>query len=101
MDLLSKAAAFVREAMDVNRLAAADDLKITPDTLAQIEAGVRSPEPFVDNYREAFGVDLYIVAVVFFTDVNQIPEPLREASESLRVAWRQDIEATLAARRGR
>lgn len=96
---LGQAAKYLREELRLSQRAAAEEVGISFVYLNRIETGKACPSPnILERYRKAWGVDLYMLAVGLFTDLDELPGSLRAPMEALTNAWKQQIEATVVHR---
>lgn len=69
-------------------------------TLAELEAveanAIYPPEMLLRRVRDVYGVDLYVLAWLWFGDANQLKEPLRSKVIELTKSWGERAEAAIA-----
>jgi hypothetical protein len=53
----------------------------------------------IEKFYDAWGVDLYMLAVAKFASTDRIPQRLSKAVGELASAWDREIESVLARRR--
>lgn len=99
MNRLCKAAKFIREELGLSVEETAKETRKRPCVIYDLENGLPPSQVTIDSYREAFGLDLYMVAVAFFTDYNNVPEPLMKAVVALNTAYKNQIAVIVAKRR--
>jgi transcriptional regulator with XRE-family HTH domain len=97
---LGDAASYLRERFGLSQRAAARELGISHIHLNNIENGKVSPTAsMIEKFYDAWGVDLYMLAVAKFSSKERIPARLSKAVGALASAWDREIEAVLARRR--
>ena len=50
----------------------------------------------IEKYYDAWKIDLYMLAVVRFSDDERVPESLRDAVEEMIRGWDAEIESRIA-----
>ena len=96
---LGEAAKYIRSRLGISQREAAHQLRISHIHVNNIENGKASPTAMMlEKYYEAWGIDLYMLAVVKFSSGERLPESLRSSAEELMRDWDEDIEALIAAK---
>ncbi len=77
-------------------------LGIKPSTLSGINAdwnpftcAFQLPDAFVDRFREAFGIDLYVASASLWLDVDRMPKSMRRPSAALLAHSDQELQAAV------
>lgn len=97
---LGDAARYLRQRLGLSQRAAARELGISHIHLNSIENGKVSPTAsMIEKFYDAWGIDLYMLAVAKFSSKERIPARLSKAVGALASAWEREIEAVLAQRR--
>ena len=97
---LGTAAKYLRDRLGLSQRAAAQELGISYVHLNNIENGKASPSPeMLEKFRDAWGIDLYMLAVGMFSDKATLPAPLRKPLSALTKAWSAEIESLIEMRR--
>jgi len=96
---LGSAARHLRERLQLSQRRAAKELGISHVHLSNIENGHTSPTAsMIEKYYVAWGVDLYMLAVVQFSDENRLPACMEKVISDLHESWDAEIEEAIAAR---
>lgn len=96
---LGAAARYLRERLQLSQRKAAAELGISHVHLSNIENGHTSPTAsMIEKYHTAWGIDLYMLAVVRFSDEDRLPACMENVISQLHEAWDAEIEEALAAR---
>ena len=94
---LGEAAKFLRNRLGLSQREAALQLGISHIHVNNIENGKASPTAMMlEKYYDAWGIDLYMLAVVKFSADERLPESVRSSVDEMLRAWDQDIEAVVA-----
>ena len=89
---LGEAARQLRNRMGYSLREAGESLGISFDRIHKIETGKASPTTrTIERYYAAWGVDLYMMAVVMFGDGSRVNWIMKETVEELRADWEQQI----------
>lgn len=89
---LGKAAQDLRQKLKLSLRAAADELGVSYVHLCNVENCKASPSPeMIEKFHAAWGIDLYMYALAFFSDDREIPKELRGPIKALEAGWRQHI----------
>src|SRR5688572_16389507 len=97
---LGEAARYLRTQFGLSLRQAAEELQISFVHLSNIENGKASPSPeMLEKFRQAWGIDLYMLAAGMFSDRTRVPKPLREPLDALTKAWKQEVERAIVVRR--
>ncbi len=95
------AVAFLRNKLELSQRAAADELGISYVYLNRLENGKVSPtSAMLEKFFEVWGIDIYMLAVCRFADVNRLPLGMRSTSKSLKDAWEKQIDQLIENRKG-
>lgn len=90
---IGEAARYLRSRLGLSQRKAATELGISYVHLSNIENGKALPSPtMLDKYREAWGIDLYMLAVGMFSDEGTVPKPLRASVKAMTEAWKAEID---------
>lgn len=93
---LGTAARYLRQRLKLSQRKAASRLGISHVHLSNIENGHTSPTAsMIEKYFEAWGVDLYMLAVVKFSDGKRFPSSMDKVVLELHNAWDAEIEAAI------
>lgn len=96
---IGEAARYLRNRFGLSQRDAAAELGISYVHLSNIENGKALPSPtMLDKYREAWGIDLYMLAVGMFSDEETVPKPLRASVKAMTEAWKAEIEDVIQRR---
>ena len=89
---LGEAARQLRERMGYSLKEAGKSLGISFVQIHKIETGKASPTArTIERYYSAWGVDLYMMAVVMFGDGSRVNWIMKETVDELRADWEQQI----------
>ena len=89
---LGEAARQLRKRMGYSLRDAENSLGISCWYIQRIEAGKSSPTAgMIERYYAAWGVDLYMMAVVMFGDGSRVNWIMKETVDELRADWEQQI----------
>ena len=90
---IGEAAKYLRTSIGVSQRHAGEWLGISYVHINKIENGKASPTAeMIERYFTAWGIDLYMLAVVLFADDARIPQSVRMSAEELRAGWQEEIE---------
>src|SRR5687767_1800106 len=96
---LGEAAKYLRGRLGLSQRAAAEELGISYVHLCNIENERVSPSPeMIDRFRATWGIDLYMLAVGLFADIDDIPQPIRKPMKELTRAWTLEVDRLINAR---
>lgn len=94
---LGEAARQLRNRMGCSLKEAGKSLGISFVHIHKIETGKASPTAgVIERYYAAWGVDLYMMAVVMFGDGSRVNWIMKETVEELRSDWDAQIEQLIA-----
>ncbi len=94
---LGEAARHLRERLGYSQREAGKALGISYPHLNAIENGKASPTAgMIERYYTAWGVDLYMMAVVMFGDGSRVNWIMKETIDELRVDWEAQIEQRIS-----
>ena len=97
---LCDAARELRTRLGLSLRSAAKELGISFVHLSNIENDNVSPSAeIIDRFRRAWGIDLYMFAVCYFSDANDFPEGISHPLARLKKAWEREIDALIERRR--
>lgn len=97
---LGKAAKWIRTELGLSQRAAAKELEITAVHLCNIERGHAQPSPpMMEKFREAWGIDLYMIAAMLFVDREEYPLQMHHAMNKLERLWRDWVHLEATGRR--
>lgn len=97
---LGKAAKWIRTEFGLSQRAAARELGITAVYLCLIEHGHRQPSlSMMEKFREAWGIDLYMVAATRFVDRKEYPPLIHAAMDRLEYMWNHVVQVAAFSRR--
>lgn len=90
---LGKAAQELRTRLGLSLRQAAVELGMSHVHLCNLENGKASPSPeMIERFHAAWGIDLYMYALVFFADDRETPKELRGPVKALEAGWKRHIE---------
>ena len=93
---LSKAAQDLRGRLGLSLRQAALELGVTHAHLCNVENGKASPSPeMLEKFHDAWGIDLYMYALVFFPEERETPDGLKAPVKALAKGWKRHIERLL------
>jgi len=96
---LGMAARDLRDRLGLNVRDAAVELGISYPHLSNVENGKASPSPkMLEKFHDAWGIDLYMYALVFFSDDRETPKGLKAPLKALTEGWKRHIESILRER---
>ena len=96
---LGNAARDLRSRLGLSMRDAASQLGMSYAHLCNIENGKASPSPeIIEKFHDAWGIDLYMFAIVFHSDDRRTPKALRKPVMALESAWKKHIELKLSNR---
>ena len=92
MNHLGEAARQLRERMGYSLKETGKSLGMSSVQIHKIETGKESPTTStIERYYAAWGVDLYMMAVVMFGDGSRVNWIMKETVDELRADWEQQI----------
>ena len=92
MNHLGEAARQLRERMGYSLKETGKSLGISYEHIHRIETGKTTPTTrTIERYYTAWGVDLYMMAVVMFGDGSRVNWIMKETVDELRADWEQQI----------
>ncbi|HVX13864.1 MAG TPA: helix-turn-helix transcriptional regulator [Pirellulales bacterium] len=93
---LGKAAKDLRTRLRLSLREAEAELGISYVHLCKIENGKVDPSPgMIERFHDAWGIDLYMFAVVYHSEDRETPKPLQAPVKALMQGWKQHIEMLL------
>ena len=99
---LGEAAKYVRNRLGLSQRRAGEVLGISHIHINNVENGKTSPSPAIlEKYFDAFGIDLYMVAIVLFSDAERLPKAMRSAAGELKEEWDRQLERTIIELQGK
>ncbi len=97
---LGEAIRYLRNRLGLSQRDAAEELGISFVHLSNIENGKASPSPeMLERFRDAWGIDIYMLAAGMFSDQKCVPKPLRGPLAALTKAWREEVERLIVVRK--
>lgn len=76
----------------------------TPEVIRIVESveanAIYAPEWLMNSVQRTYGVDLYVLAWLWFGDATKLKEPLRSKVIALTKSWGERAEAALASAKG-
>ena len=95
MNNLGKAAKYLRKRLGLTQAQAAGFLNISHIHVHNIECEKSSPTATIlDKYHDAFGIDLYMLAVVKFSQ-ERLPAVARPIADEMLAEWEHEIESRI------
>jgi transcriptional regulator with XRE-family HTH domain len=97
---VGKTARQLRESLGLTQVEMANKLGITSIYISKIENEHSFPtRQMIERYREAFGVDLYVLAWCQHGDIEKLPAAIREPAAALAKAWEKRFGALVGKHR--
>jgi transcriptional regulator with XRE-family HTH domain len=89
---VGKTARHLRESLGLTQVEMAEKLGITSIYVSKIENEHSFPtRQIIDRYREAFDVDLYVLAWCQYGDIEKLPAAIRGPAAALAKAWKKRL----------
>lgn len=89
----------LRTQLELSQRKAAEEVGISHVHLSNLESGKASPTTsLLDKFFDAWGIDLYMYAVVISGDKSRLPAALASSFDGLLAVWKKDIDLAIQRR---
>ena len=89
---LGKTIRYVRERKKLTTRAMASDLDVSHVHITKLENSQVAPSiAFLDKFKEAYGIDVPVLAWCLYGDPEKLPSSLRKPMRALASAWRAEL----------
>lgn len=96
---IGSAAREIRNRLGLSLRDAASQLEMSYTFLSNVENGKASPSPeTIERFYKAWGIDLYMYALVFHSDNRATPKSLEAPLRALLESWEEHVEEVLSQR---